>query len=89
MAPATYADAADEDLARRHIAATHGVRSDGTVTRIGGLPAKARGARRVGVDVLFCPAEQAGELTIFDPGSMTLVEVGSLGEAITFLEATG
>jgi hypothetical protein len=86
VALATYADAVDLDLARgRHIAATGGVRSDGSVTRIGGLHAKARAARRVGVDVFFFPAGQEGDLITFDPGSMNLVPVATLGEAIDFL----
>jgi PDZ domain-containing secreted protein len=86
VALATYADAIDLDLAGgRHIAATGGVRSDGSVTRIGGLPAKARAARRVGVDVFFFPAGQEGDLSTFDPGSMKLVPVASLDEAIDFL----
>jgi hypothetical protein len=90
VALATYAGSIDEDLAKgRHIAATGGVRSDGTVTRIGGLAVKARAAMRVGVDVFFFPAEQAGDLSAFDQGSMTLVPVGSLSEAITFLTETG
>lgn len=86
VALATYAEAVDEDLALgRHIAATGGVRSDGSVTRIGGLPAKARAARRVGVDVFFFPAGQGEELSSFDPGSMILVPVANLGEAISYL----
>lgn len=90
VALATYAGAVEDDLAKgRHIAATGGVRSDGTVTRIGGLAAKARAARRVGVDVFFFPAEQAGELATFDSGAMALMPVGSLGDAIALLEETG
>jgi len=90
VALATYAHAADGDLAAgRHVAATGGVRGDGTVTRIGGLLAKASAARRAGVEIMFFPADQAGELAGFDPGVMELVPVRTLAEAIVFLEATG
>lgn len=90
VALATYAGAVEGDLAKgRHIAATGGVRSDGSVTRIGGLLAKARAARRVGVDVFFFPADQAGLLRGFDARSMDLVPVGSLTEAIAYLDEAG
>jgi len=59
------------------------------VTRIGGLLAKASAARRAGVEIMFFPADQAGDLAGFDPGAMELVPVGTLAEAIVFLEATG
>lgn len=83
----TYADAADHDLAQtRHIAGTGGIRGDGTVTRIGGLEAKARAAKRQGVDVLLFPASQAEDLAGFDPGGMTLVPITTLDEAIAALD---
>lgn len=88
VALTTYAHAVDHDLADgRHIAGTGGIRADGSVARIGGLPAKATAARRAGVDVLFFPATQAGELDGFDPDGMELVPVLTLGEAIAYLEA--
>lgn len=82
----TYAHVAEPDLAAgRHIAGTGGVQWDGTVSSIGGLPAKAAAARRAGADVLLFPAAQADELTDFDPRGMELVPVGSLAEAIRYL----
>lgn len=88
VALVTYAHHADDDLAAgRHIAATGGVRGDGTVTRIGGLPAKAAAARRSGVDVLFFPAAQAPELIGFQAGDMELVPVFTLADAIVHLKA--
>lgn len=82
----TYAHVAEPDLAAgRHIAGTGGVRWDGTVSRIGGLEAKATAARRSGADVLLFPAVQADELTDFDARGMELVPVGSLAEAIRHL----
>lgn len=84
----TYAHLADEDLARgRHIAGTGGIRGDGTVTRIGGLPAKAHAAHRARADVLFFPAEQAGELAGFTSDRMVLVPIATLADAIEYLAA--
>ncbi len=83
----TYADAAGHDLAQtRHIAGTGGIRGDGTVTRIGGLEAKAQAARRQGVDVLLFPASQAPELEGFDARGMQLVPITTLDDAIAFLD---
>lgn len=88
LALATYAHVADPQLAAGlHVAATGGVRSDGSVTRIGGLPTKAEAAKRAGVDVLFFPASQVPELIGFNPGSMELVPVLNLGEAVAHLES--
>ena len=86
VALTTYAHTSELDLAQgRHIAGTGGIRGDGAVTRIGGLPAKATAARKAGADVLVFPAMQAGELEGFDPGRMQLLPVTSLSEAIVGL----
>jgi hypothetical protein len=83
VALTTYADRAEPELgAGRHIAGTGGVRGDGTVTRIGGLAAKARAARNAGADVLVYPAVQAGELVGFDAGDMVLLPVTTVTDAI-------
>lgn len=88
VALVTYAHYADIDLARgRHIAGTGGIIGDGTVTRISGLAAKARAARRAGADVMFFPASQAEELTDFDARGMQLVAINNLAEAIAWLQA--
>ncbi len=82
----TYAAVTDEDLAAgRHIAGTGRLFGDGTVGSIGGLKAKAGAARRSGADVLLYPASQTHLLATFDPGSMRLVPVTSLDEAIAAL----
>jgi len=81
-----YTDASGSDLAQaRHIAGTGGIRGDGTVTRIGGLPSKARAAKRADADVLLFPASQAGELDGFDSEGMTLVPIETLDDAIRWL----
>ena len=55
------------------------------MSRIGGLRAKAEAAREVGADVLLFPAEQAAVLADFDPGTMRLLPVSTLDEAIAAL----
>ncbi len=70
---------------RRTIAGTGGIRSDGSVSRVGGLVAKAEAAREVGADVMLFPAEQAAALADFDPGAMRLLPVATLDEAIAAL----
>lgn len=86
VALVTYAHYVDRDLAEGlHVAATGGIRGDGTVGRIGGLPAKAEAAKKAGADVLLFPAIQEVDLVAFDPGAMKLIPVTSLTEAITQL----
>lgn len=82
----TYVDASGEDLARgRHVAGTGGIDGNGTVTRIGGLRAKAGAARDAGADVLLFPASQADRLDGFDAGDMDLWGVRTLEEAVEAL----
>lgn len=85
----TYAATAGEDLAAgRHVAGTGRLFRDGTVGGIGGLQAKASGARRAGVDVLLVPAVQRDELDGVDLGGMHVLGVSSLDDAIVQLRAT-
>ena len=49
--------------------------------------AKATAARDVGADVMLFPAAQAEQLAGFDAGSMRLMPVASLDEAIAVLHA--
>lgn len=86
VALTTYAHASGLDIAQgRHIAGTGGIRGDGTVVPIGGLEAKATAARRAGADVLFVPATQIGLLAGFEAGTMAVVPVATLAEAIAYL----
>lgn len=86
VALTTYAHASGLDLAQgRHIAGTGGIRGDGSVVPIGGLPAKAAAARRAGVDVLFVPSMQQGLLANVDTGGMEVVPVETLADAIAHL----
>lgn len=86
VALVTYAHFAGEDLAQgRTITGTGGIHADGSVSAIGGLLAKATAARDVGADVLLFPAQQSALLAGFDPGSMQLVPISTLDDAIEAL----
>jgi hypothetical protein len=86
IALASYVYGSGVDLAGgRTIAATGRIRGDGSVGAIGGLRAKATAAREVGADVLLFPVQQTMQLDGFDPGSMQLLPVASLDEAIAAL----
>jgi hypothetical protein len=83
-----YAHGSGQDLAQgRHIAGTGGILGDGTVLRIGGLPAKARAANRAGADVLLVPRSQVAELQDVPLPGTAVVPVGSLDDAIDWLVA--
>lgn len=85
----TYAAVSGEDLAAgRHVAGTGRLLGDGTVGSIGGLVAKAGAARRAGADVLLVPAAQVHLLEDFEAGSLQVVPVASIDEAIEALRAT-
>ncbi len=89
VALVSYVHGSGDDLAAgRAIAGTGRIRSDGSVGTIGGLVAKATAARDVGADVMLFPAAQVEQLSNFDTGSMRLIPVSSLDEAIAALHAT-
>ena len=90
LALAAYSDASGEDLAAgRAIAGTGVIRGDGTVAPVGGLGAKARAARRAGVDLMIYPADQRcqGETIMASPQvqGMAMIPVDTLTEAIELL----
>jgi hypothetical protein len=88
VALVAYAHGSGDDLARgRVIAGTGRMLPDGTIGTIGGLRAKAGAARELGADVLLFPTSQAAQLDGFDAGSMRLIPVASLDEAIDALSA--
>lgn len=83
-----FAHGSGHDLAQdRHIAGTGGILGNGTVQRIGGLPAKAEAANRAGADVLLVPRSQAHQLDGVPLPGTTVVPVTSLREAIEWLAA--
>lgn len=86
VALVAYAHTSDQDLARgRSIAGTGGIERSGRVSPIGGLVSKATAARDTGADVLLYPAIQSYELRDFDAGSMQLVGIETLDDAIEAL----
>lgn len=88
VALVAYAHASGDELGRgMTVAGTGSMRPDGSVGRIGGLRAKAGAARDAGADVLLFPADQARELEGFPAGTMELVPVTTLDDAITALHA--
>ncbi len=82
----TWAAARQVALEGVHVAGTGGLQPDGSVTPVGGLEAKARAARDDGADVLFFPRSQASELDGFAAGTMRLVGVDDVSEAVATLE---
>ena len=86
VALVSYVHGSGDDLASgRAIAGTGRIRSDGSLGTIGGLVAKATAAHDVGADVMLFPAAQAEQLAHFDAGSMRLIPVDSLDDAIAAL----
>lgn len=86
VALVAYGHTSGEDLARgRAIAGTGGIESSGRVSPIGGLISKATAARDTGADVLLFPAIQSYELREFDRGSMRLIGVKTLDDAVNAL----
>jgi PDZ domain-containing secreted protein len=80
----TYASG-DEIGQGLSIAGTGTMRADGSVGRVKGLIAKATAARRAGADVLLFPRDQESELEGFERGTMDLVPVASIDEAVEAL----
>jgi PDZ domain-containing protein len=89
----TYGLLLPDDLSRGYtIAGTGTIDPQGVVGAIGGARHKASAAHRAGADILFVPRgdqsaaealKQAGKLH----SAMKVVEVGTLQEAITYLES--
>jgi Lon protease (S16) C-terminal proteolytic domain len=87
VALVAYVHGSGDDLAMgRAVAGTGRISSDGSVDTVGGLVAKATAARDVGADVMLFPAAQARQLASFEAGSMQLIPVASLDEAIAALQ---
>ena len=81
-----YEDSTSEDLARgRHITGTGGVNEDGTVRTIGYIEPKVLAADRVGADIVFVPAAQAGALDGVSLSNATVVGVSTVEEAVEYL----
>ena len=71
----------------KHIAGTGEISADGQVGPIGGINHKLVAAARKGADVFLVPARNCEEAVDGAPAGLTLMEVGSLAEALTGLAA--
>lgn len=71
----------------RFIAGTGGIDPTGAVVPISGVPFKMRQARDVGATTFLLPVGNCEEAVAADPGSLQLIKVASLHEAVTALEA--
>ncbi|MGH3717037.1 MAG: YlbL family protein [Micromonosporaceae bacterium] len=77
-----------EDLTGGHkIAGTGEIDDDGVVGAIGGVAQKLLAAKRDGATVFLVPKNNCADAVANDPGGLTLVEVGTLDDALTALEA--
>lgn len=71
----------------RFIAGTGGIDPTGVVIPISGVPFKMRQARDAGATTFLLPVDNCEEAVAADPGSLQLIKVASLHEAVTALEA--
>jgi PDZ domain-containing protein len=72
-------------LAGRHVAGTGSITPDGEVGGIGGIQEKIAGAEDAGATVFLVPAANCGDLAGVRT-DMTLVKVGTLGDAVGALQ---
>jgi PDZ domain-containing protein len=67
------------------IAGTGEIDDEGKVGSIGGVPQKLLAAKRDGATVFLTPKENCAEAAANNPGGLTLVEVGTLDDALKAL----
>jgi PDZ domain-containing protein len=70
-----------------YIAGTGEISAQGEVGPIGGIAQKLVAAKAKGVDAFLVPADNCAEAVLRAPDDLPLVEVGSLAQALTALEA--
>lgn len=70
----------------QHIAGTGTITADGTVGPIGGIRQKLQGAADSGATYFLAPSENCSEITGHVPDGLTVVEVGTLTEAVGAVE---
>ena len=70
----------------RHIAGTGTITADGTVGPIGGIRQKLVGAADSGAEYFLAPRDNCDEVVGHVPDGLTVVEVGTLGEAVGAVE---
>ncbi|MFE4357283.1 S16 family serine protease [Kitasatospora sp. NPDC056800] len=69
------------------VAGTGTIEADGTVGPVGGVPLKTQAAARDGATVFLLPKDECSDAKVNTPKSLRLVPVGTLGEAVSALEA--
>ncbi|MEV7185323.1 S16 family serine protease [Kitasatospora sp. NPDC093102] len=69
------------------IAGTGTIDEDGTVGPVGGVPLKTQAAARDGATVFLLPKDECTDAKVNTPKSLRLVPVGTLGEAVSALQA--
>ena len=71
----------------QYIAGTGEITAQGEVGPIGGIAQKLVAAKAKGVDAFLVPEGNCAEAVLSAPDGLPLVEVGSLSQALTALEA--
>ncbi|WP_234434928.1 MULTISPECIES: S16 family serine protease [Streptomyces] len=69
------------------IAGTGTIEKDGTVGPVGGVPLKTQAAARDGATVFLLPKDECTDAKVDTPKTLRLVPVGTLGEAVSALQA--
>lgn len=67
------------------IAGTGAIDAEGTVWPIGGVHQKVYAAHRAGAEIFLLPQENCAELPEEIPGNMTVIAVGTLDEALEYV----
>ncbi|MEV7778659.1 S16 family serine protease [Kitasatospora sp. NPDC088351] len=69
------------------IAGTGTIDDQGTIGAVGGVPLKTQAAARDGATVFLLPKDECTDAKVNTPEGLRLVPVGTLGEAVSALEA--
>ncbi|MFF0412310.1 S16 family serine protease [Kitasatospora sp. NPDC004745] len=69
------------------IAGTGTIDDQGVVGAVGGVPLKTQAAARDGATVFLLPKDECADAKVNTPAGLRLVPVGTLGEAVSALEA--
>ncbi len=70
----------------KYVAGTGTIEPDGTVGPIGGIVQKIAAARLAGADIFLAPADNCPDATKADAGSMPVVKISTLDEAVAALD---
>lgn len=70
-----------------HVAGTGTIDPEGVVGPIGGITQKLKGAKRAGATLFLAPKDNCDDVAGSEPAGLTVVPVGTLGEARDVVEA--